>query len=73
MNGYATQDIDFVMDGYELAGDILSSLDFTKLGKNWIHVNLGISVEIPSNYLAGDYNKVTELPVADKLVYVIGN
>jgi hypothetical protein len=72
LNGYATQDIDFVMDGYDLAGEVLGSLGFTKLGKNWIHANLGVSVEIPSNYLTGDYNKVTELTVADKAVYVIG-
>ncbi|MDQ1911397.1 hypothetical protein RAC89_13230 [Paenibacillus sp. GD4] len=72
LNGYATQDIDFVMDGYDLAGEVLGSLGFTKLGKNWTHANLGVSVEIPSNFLAGDYNKVTELTVADKAVYVIG-
>lgn len=72
LSGYTTQDIDFVLNGYDLAGEVLASLGFTKLGKDWVHADLGISVEIPSNYLEGDYDKITELPVADTAVYVIG-
>jgi hypothetical protein len=72
LNGYATQDIDFVMDGYDIVNELLLQLGFTKVGKNWVHSILGVSIEIPSNFLAGDYDKVTELPVADKAVYVIG-
>lgn len=72
LNGYATQDIDLVLERSDLAGEILTSLGFMKLGRNWLHTSLGISVEIPSSMLAGDYNKVTEIPVADKVVYVIG-
>lgn len=29
-------------------------------------------MEVPSNELAGDYSKVTAIPVEDKVVYVIG-
>lgn len=36
-----------------------------------VHRTLGVSVETPSNFLIGDYNKVTEIPIADKTVYVI--
>ncbi|OPH56734.1 hypothetical protein BC351_27755 [Paenibacillus ferrarius] len=72
-SGYTTQDSDFVMDGYEIADEILKDLDFHKVGKDWIHTTIGISIEIPSNFLTGDYNKVTELPLeGNKKVYVIG-
>ncbi|MCY9666267.1 hypothetical protein M5X11_15075 [Paenibacillus alginolyticus] len=60
------------MDGYEIADEILKGLDFQKIGKDWIHPAVGISIEIPSNFLTGDYNKVTELPLDEnKKVYVI--
>ncbi|MMZ59096.1 hypothetical protein D1872_211120 [compost metagenome] len=72
LNGYTTQDIDFVLNGYDLASEVFASLGFVKLGKNWVRADLGVSVEIPSNFLMGDYDKITELAVADKAVYVIG-
>lgn len=72
LNGYTTQDIDFVLNGYDLASEVFASLGFVKLGKNWVHADLGVSVEIPSNFLAGDYDKITELSIADRTVYVIG-
>jgi hypothetical protein len=72
LSGYSTEDIDFVLSGYEESGEILEQLGFQKLGKNWLHPTVGVSVEVPSNLLAGDYDKVTELQVNDKLVYVIG-
>jgi hypothetical protein len=72
-SGYTTQDTDLVMDGYEIADEILKELDFQKIEKDWIHPVVGISIEIPSNFLTGDYNKVTELPLDEnKKVYVIG-
>jgi hypothetical protein len=72
MNGYTTQDIDFIINGHEMASEIFGKLDFKKLGKDWIHPTLGVSLEIPNNHLAGDYNKVTTFPVDDKVVYLIG-
>ncbi|MFK4998917.1 hypothetical protein ACI2OX_21325 [Bacillus sp. N9] len=72
LNGYTTQDIDFVLDGYEKANEILTLLEFEKIGKNWIHPKIGVSVEIPDNHLAGDYEKVTIVPVGNRKVNVIG-
>jgi hypothetical protein len=72
LSGYTTYDIDFVLNGYEEASQVLLELEFKKLGKNWVHPTLGISLEIPSNTLTGDYEKVTEIPVGSKKVYVIG-
>jgi hypothetical protein len=72
MNGYTTQDLDFVLDGYDQASKVLADLEFKKIGKDWIHPTIGISIEIPSSELSGDYSKVTQLPVEDSKVYVIG-
>ncbi|MCJ7841890.1 hypothetical protein MUB24_13475 [Lederbergia sp. NSJ-179] len=72
LNGYTTHDIDFVLDGYDKANDILHSLGFEKIGKDWFHPEIGVSVEIPDNYLAGDYGKVTTVPVGKRKVNVIG-
>jgi hypothetical protein len=72
MNGYTTQDLDFVLKGHEKASEVLAELDFKKIGKDWVHPVIGISLEIPGSNLAGDYNKVTELPIEDKVVYIIG-
>jgi len=72
MNGYTTYDIDFVLNGYETASQVLEQLDFRKIGKDWVHPVLGVSLEIPGNTLTGDYGKVTEVPVGDRRVYVIG-
>ncbi len=72
MNGYTTYDIDLVLNGYETASQVLEQLDFRKIGKDWVHPVLGVSLEIPGNTLTGDYGKVTEVPVGDRRVYVIG-
>lgn len=72
MGGYTTYDIDFVLKGYDKASEILFELGFEKIGEDWVHPEIGISVEIPSNYLTGDYDKITQLPVDDKTVYIIG-
>lgn len=72
MGGYTTYDIDFVLKGYDKASEILFELGFEKIGEDWVHPEIGVSVEIPSNYLTGDYDKITQLPVDDKTVYIIG-
>jgi hypothetical protein len=72
MNGYTTYDIDLVLNGYETASQVLEQLDFRKIGKDWVHPVLGVSLEIPGHTLTGDYGKVTEVPVGDRRVYVIG-
>jgi len=72
MNGYTTYDIDFVLNGYETASQVLEQLEFRKIGKDYVHPVIGVTLEIPSNTLTGDYDKVTEVPVGDRKVYVIG-
>lgn len=71
-NGYTTQDIDFVLSGRDTTNHVLVQLGFEVFGKNWVHPVVGVSVEIPDNHLVGDYEKVTELQIGDKVVYLIG-
>lgn len=72
LSGYTTQDVDFVLNEYEKASSVLNNLGFKKVGRSWVHPILGVSLEIPSNELTGDYDKVTELVVGEQKVYLIG-
>lgn len=72
LNQYTTHDLDLVLSGRERAGQILSELGFQQLGKNWLHRELGLSLEIPDDVLAGDYNRVTRIPINGRHIYVIG-
>lgn len=70
---YTTYDIDFIINGSQKAGDLLFELGFEKIGKDWIHHEVGLSIEIPDHILAGDYQKVTSVPIANnRTIYVIG-
>ncbi|GAA0442129.1 hypothetical protein GCM10008983_19020 [Lentibacillus halophilus] len=51
---YATRDIDFVSDGY----DIIQELGFSKKGRIFYHDAIEIAVEIPDNYLAGSMDRL---------------
>jgi hypothetical protein len=72
LGGYTTEDLDFVLQGYDRTAEILNKLGFKKAGKDWIHPVAGVTLEIPDRLLAGDEDKVTEIPVGNGSVYVIG-
>ncbi len=72
MNGYTTYDIDFVMPKNDYFLQVMNELGFHKLGKDWIHHDLGISVEVPSEELAGDLEKIVEVQLESRKIYVIG-
>ena len=67
---YATRDIGFVSDGYQKITDILFSLDFKKEGRHFYRDDIEIAIEIPDNYLAGDYSKVNKVQIDDDGHYV---
>src|SRR5690625_2382769 len=71
---YTTHDIDLVSDGREQFDDLLiDTLGFKKAGRSWYSEKLEISLEIPSNHLEGNMDKVIELKLPnDKKVFVIG-
>ncbi|MFE4587464.1 DUF6036 family nucleotidyltransferase, partial [Bacillus subtilis] len=72
-NDYTTRDIDFVSDGHAKIANTLMSLGFRKEGtKDFVHDEIEVSVEIPSSFLHGSYEKVVKMNVTDSLyVYVI--
>lgn len=72
LNQYTTHDLDLIVSGRERCASILTQLGFEKLGKDWVHRELGVSLEMPDDVLAGDYNKVTKVPVNGRHIYVIG-
>lgn len=71
---YATQDLDLVIANRHLAGELLEQLGFEKLAgaRHWINTELDLAIEIPDDLLAGDYNRLLELVIADYTVYIIG-
>lgn len=71
-NEYATRDIDFVSDGYHKIEDILFMLGFKKEGRHFYHKEIEIAIEVPSNYLAGSYEKVAKVVIDEQhYVYLI--
>lgn len=69
---YATRDIDFVSDGYEKINSVLSELGFIKDNRHFLHKDLEVAVEIPSNQLAGDFERINKIEIdKDHFVYVI--
>jgi len=70
---YATRDIDFVSDGYDYLSTLLVELGFKKEGRHFYHEDVEIVIEIPDNYLAGDYKKVKKVLLDNgKHIFVIG-
>jgi hypothetical protein len=45
---------------------------FKSSGKSWFNEQIGLSVEIPDSYLAGDKDKLTVIKIEGLKVYVIG-
>lgn len=72
LGGYATADIDVVMPSVPKVDDLMSRLGFQKEGRFWVRKDLQLFIEAPSDTLAGDYDRVIEVDINGKPVYVIG-
>lgn len=70
--GYATDDIDFAVVGYEQFGNTLEKFGFEKNGRFWEHPDFDFTVEAPAGYLDGEDAPLTEISVNNWKVYVIG-
>ncbi|MDP3104016.1 MAG: hypothetical protein Q8M95_05350 [Candidatus Methanoperedens sp.] len=69
---YQSLDIDLVGDR-KIIGEVLESIfNFKPSGKSWFNEQIGLSVEIPDSYLAGDKDKLTVIKIEGLKVYVIG-
>ncbi len=69
---YPSHDIDLVSNR-KIIGEILENVfNFKPSGRHWINEQIGLSVEIPGNRLAGDKDKVMIVRIENLKVYVIG-
>ena len=69
---YPSYDIDLVSNR-KIIGEILENVfKFKPSGRHWINEQIGLSVEIPSNHLAGDKDKLMVIRIENLSVYVIG-
>jgi len=69
---YPSYDIDLV-GNRRIIGEILEkTFGFEPSGRHWINEQIGLYVEIPDSYLAGDKNKITTIRVENQPVYVLG-
>lgn len=72
-SNYTTFDIDIITPGRDEIDQLLTEeLNFEKTGRSWYHKELELSIEIPSNHLEGDRNRVVKLNLPDGgEVYVV--
>jgi len=71
--GYMTQDIDFVGVNHEKIIKGLTDLGFRRLGKDSVHDDLNIYVEVPSSVLEGSEERVRQIVTDGKHnLFIIG-
>ena len=71
--GYSTMDVDLVTPAsIKEINKIIKELGFKKEGKYWTYDQLDFALEVPGSDLAGDYDKVNEIRIADLKAYIIG-
>lgn len=74
LGGYATKDVDLVLNGRTHAGNVLKEMGFQKRPgeRHWYHEDLDLAVEIPDDYLAGSTEKLTVIEIEGMECYIIG-
>lgn len=67
--GYTTEDIDFVGPGHEEIMQCLVDLGFSRKGKDSVHEQLQVYVEVPNSVLSGgDINKIHKIKTEDRFI-----
>ena len=69
---FQSRDIDLVGDRTVLKEILEKKFGFNRTGRHWVNERLGIFVEVPTDYLAGDKNKVTVIKIGGLKLYVVG-
>ncbi|MEW8959180.1 MAG: UbiD family decarboxylase, partial [Moorella sp. (in: firmicutes)] len=74
LGGYATKDMDLVINGREQARAVLARMGFLHRPgeRHWYHEELDLALEIPDEYLAGSLDKLTTVEINGLEVYIIG-
>lgn len=69
---YSTEDIDLVSAGTKEIGEVLRGWNFELIGRHWYNPELEIAIEIPDEYLAGDYSRLTYVEIENFIARIIG-
>ncbi|SMB93214.1 hypothetical protein SAMN00808754_0817 [Thermanaeromonas toyohensis ToBE] len=74
LGGYATKDIDLVVNGREQAKLILEEMGFLRRPgeRHWYHEELDLAIEIPDEFLAGSLEKVVTVEINGMEAFIIG-
>lgn len=74
LGGYATKDMDLVINGREQAKEVLAALGFLRRPgeRHWYHEELDLAVEIPDEVLAGSPDKVVAVEINGLEAFIIG-
>ncbi|SFG61758.1 hypothetical protein SAMN05660649_02128 [Desulfotomaculum arcticum] len=74
LGGYATKDIDIVLNGRQQAKTALAEMGFQNRPgeRHWYHEELDLALEMPDDILAGSQEKVVTLEIDDLELYIIG-
>jgi hypothetical protein len=69
---FPSRDIDLI-GSRKTIGEILEKeFGFSRVGRHWVNERIGIFVEVPSDHLSGDRDKVTVIRFGNLKLYVIG-
>jgi len=72
LGSYSTEDIDLVSAGTIEIISTLKDFGFENIGRHWYNSELDIAIEIPDEYLAGDYRRITSVEIEGLTAYIIG-
>lgn len=72
LQDYATHDVDVVMPVSPEIAVVLEKLGFGREGRYWVHKDTDVLLEMPSDSLAGDLDRVARVEIDDMCVYIIG-
>ncbi|HHW42417.1 UbiD family decarboxylase [Desulfofundulus thermobenzoicus] len=74
LGGYATKDMDLVVNGREQARAILAEMGFIRRTgeRHWYHEELDLALEIPDELLAGSLDKLVTVDINGLEVFIIG-
>ncbi len=74
LGGYATKDMDLVVNGREQAKVVLEAMGFVRRPgeRHWYHEKLDLAIEIPDEVLAGSSEKLTAVEINGMEAFIIG-
>jgi predicted nucleotidyltransferase len=74
LGGYATKDIDLVINGREQAKAVLAAIGFLRRPgeRHWYHEELDLAIEIPGEFLAGSMEKLSTVEINGMEAFIIG-